>query len=239
MSDLPAAVPPPSPDPLQFDRAEFQEVASPGQCPACGNVLAGEYFEVNGVTVCPSCAAAIRASREGGVPFLRFLKASAAGAAAAIAGAIVWYLIRETTGYELGLIAIVVGFVVGKGVMWGSEYRGGWIYQALAIALTYLSIVSTYVPLIAGELENEAAQEAVAAAPAEPTPRVALYVIASVISLGVPFLLGFENLMGLIIIAIALYEAWRFTKRRPLVVNGPFRIGAAVAPPAQAGGGHG
>lgn len=250
MADLPAADPPSSPDPLQFERAEFQATASAGQCRACGNALAGEYFEVNGMTLCPSCAAAVRASREGGVPLLRFLKAGLVGGAAAIAGAIVWYIIRGTTGYELGLIAIVVGFLVGKGVMWGSGYRGGWIYQALAIALTYLSIVSTYVPLIVEELEKQQAQEASAASgqgeggmtdavPAEPMPRPVVYVVAIVLSLAMPFLAGFENLMGLIIIAIALYEAWKFTKRRDLVVNGPFRIGAAAVSPAQAGAGHG
>src|SRR5512140_2968096 len=205
MSDLPAAAPPPPPRPLQFDRAEFQAAASPGQCRGCGNALADEYFEVNGMTLCPSCAAAVRASRAGGVPLLRFLKAGLAGGAAAITGAIVWYVIRDTTGYELGLIAIAVGFLVGKGVMWGSGYRGGWGYQALAIALTYLSIVSTYVPLVVQGLEKREAQEAVAtpgrdgsgtadAVPSEPMPRPVVYVVAGVVSLAVPFLAGLENL---------------------------------------------
>jgi hypothetical protein len=245
MTDQPAAAPPPSSEPLQFDRAEFQEAAGAGTCRGCGKALVSEYFEVNGITLCPSCAAAVRASREGGVPFVRFLKASLAGGAAAIACAILWYVIRATTGYELGLIAILVGFLVGKGVMWGSGYRGGWFYQALAIALTYLSIVSTYVPLIVGEFEKREAQELAAArvqgdggatdaVPAEPTPRPVLYVVACVISLAAPFLAGAENIMGLIIIAIALYEAWRFTKRRPFVLSGPFQIGAVAPPPRQA-----
>lgn len=42
-----------------------------------------------------------------------------------------------------------------------------------------------------------------------------------------PFLAITSNFMGLIIIAIALYEAWKLNRRVP--VTGPFRVGGALA----------
>jgi len=39
-----------------------------------------------------------------------------------------------------------------------------------------------------------------------------------------PFLGGVQNIMGLFIIAIGLYEAWKLTRAVPLQVLGPFPI---------------
>jgi Sec-independent protein secretion pathway component TatC len=63
------------------------------------------------------------------------------------------------------------------------------------------------------------------------------FVLAILIIFGLafasPFLAGFENIMGLIIIAIALYEAWKLNKRVP--VSGPFRMATAQAAGAPVG----
>ena len=70
------------------------------------------------------------------------------GFAAAAGGALLWAGVTHVTGYELGIVAIVVGFAVGVAVKLGSGGRGGLPYQLLAVALTYLAIVSTYVPAL-------------------------------------------------------------------------------------------
>ena len=50
---------------------------------------------------------------------------------------------------------------VGKAVNWGAYGRGGWRYQTMAIALTYVAIVSSYVPLIVSrDREQPVAAEA-------------------------------------------------------------------------------
>jgi hypothetical protein len=41
-----------------------------------------------------------------------------------------------------------------------------------------------------------------------------------------PFLAGFQNILGLIIIAIGLYEAWKLNQRAKLTVAGPFKVTA-------------
>jgi hypothetical protein len=43
-----------------------------------------------------------------------------------------------------------------------------------------------------------------------------------------PFLGGFENIIGIVIIGIGVYEAWKLNKRQVLEITGPHRVGAAA-----------
>ena len=54
------------------------------------------------------------------------------------------------------------------------------------------------------------------------------------IAFAAPFLGGFPNIMGIVIIGIALYEAWKMNKKVPLEITGPHRVGAAAEPAAAA-----
>jgi hypothetical protein len=46
----------------------------------------------------------------------------------------------------------------------------------------------------------------------------------------VPFLRGIDGLMGLVIIGLGVYEAWKLTAAKPLNIVGPIEL----APPALA-----
>ena len=157
--------------PLQF---EHEEVDAPQavDCSQCRQRIVSVYYETAGNLLCERCKFERESAPMGG-SMGRFSRASLAGLGAAIAGSLLYFGVRELTGYEFGLIAIVVGIAVGKAVHWGSKGRGGWRYQTLAIALTYLSIVATYVPQIFKELaENNQTEEAAtntAATPATST----------------------------------------------------------------------
>ena len=138
---------PPDPSPLQFDQVEG-EAAPALACQACKKPILDQYFEINGRIACPSCKDKMEAHRNSGSRAKRFLKASVAGGGAAFLGWGIYYAVLKLSGYEIGLIAILVGFLVGGAVRWGSEGLGGWAYQALAIFLTYNAIVLTYLPFI-------------------------------------------------------------------------------------------
>jgi len=176
-----------------------------------------------------------------------FLKALGAGFAAAAAGSLVWFLIAKFAHLELGIIAIAVGFAVGCAVRWGTGGRGGWLYQLLAIALTYLSIVTSYMPDIAEGLVHgsrdddgsvtQAAQSdrsSEAAAPERHAPQsvsqlpASLWVLVFVLACAAPFLTGTSNFMGWIIIGIALYEAWKINKRAVALITGPYVVNSAA-----------
>lgn len=229
---------------LQLDRAEFDGTYGTA-CGACAKALTTEYYEANGVTVCADCCEKLRAVGTTGTSLTRGMRALAAGAAAALAGSVLYYAILALSGYEFGLIAIVVGMVVGKAVNWGAHGRGGWRYQTMAIALTYLAIVSSYVPLIVSQIGKQRVAAEASARPGEtatpaqnqaadkapPTAGGAIAAIAILIGLvlALPFLGGLENIMGMIIIGIGLYEAWKFNRKGRVTITGPHAIAAVQA----------
>ena len=257
--------------PLRFDQAQFGTAAPAALgCAACGRPLRDSYYEVNGKTACERCQAEVQLGRSEGSPFGRFLRASVFGLGAGAVGAAIWYAVRAATGFEVGLIAIVVGVMVGGAVRKGARGRGGWAYQGLAMFLTYASIVSTYVPEVTKGLlasintSKEHAKSAAATAPAKPTQAAmvaapapapasaapvdsapkpslgrlalavtALGVVVFAIAFAAPFLAGLQNVMGIFIIAIGVYEAWKINRRVPFTITGPYRVGAP-APGASA-----
>jgi len=243
---------------LQFDRAEYSTPPDGAACAECSGALVGHYFDVDGRMVCEKCRYALESQPAQGSSLSRLSRALGAGLAAAAAGALVWYAIAAISGYELGLIAVAVGYAVGAAVRWGSYGRGGWRYQTIAIALTYLAIVSTYIPPIISELrtsssESAPAQEAGAASsteaalavPAASTPPpadqpsgvlpiVVFFVFVLVIAIVAPFLGGFANIIGLVIIGIGLYEAWKLNRRHVMTITGPHALAPAQPEPAGA-----
>jgi hypothetical protein len=255
-------------DDLQFDKAEYSGATSeapPTVCAPCQNVLAGEYFHVNEQPFCATCKTEVEQVLGGSPGPAGFVKAALGGVGGGIAGALLYYLVLALTGYEIGIIAIAVGFLVGKGVRWGTGNRGGRLYQAMAVGLTYVAIVSTYVPAVVRGLREADTTPPSASAPVEraavpgstpaaapaatpavtpaataspggdePITPVAVFVglaVFAVLILALPFLGGFANILGLVIIGIGVYEAWKINRRVPLVIAGPFPA-PALAPTA-------
>lgn len=144
--------------PLQFDHAE-PESSSP-RCASCQRELSGEYFRVNEHAFCSDCRwklQPIEAAEGGGL-----LKAALLGFGAGLVGTAVYYGVLALTGYEIGLISIAVGWLVGRAVFIGSGNRGGRRYQVLAVAVTYFAICASYIPMILGELSQMAEEPAAA-----------------------------------------------------------------------------
>lgn len=193
----------PGPGDLQFERAEFTQGGEGPLCAGC-NRPAHEYFQFQGHIYCAPCRQRIEHSLDRLERSANFGRAALYGAGAAIAGAALYYAVLAVTGYEIGLVAVVVGLIVGKAVRKGSDSLGGWRYQALAMSLTYLSIVSSYVP---GILRSHREIDIVSA--------LALAIVS-------PLLAGFHNILGIVVIAIGLWEAWRFNRRVPMQFTGPF-----------------
>lgn len=228
-------------DGLQFDKAEFeapqgasadaQRAASGPACAFCGRPLTTTYWAVADQVSCGDCRERWQDALTGGSGALRFARASVFGLIAGALGATLYFAIAALTGYEIGIVAIVVGAMVGWAVRRGADHRGGWAYQLLAIALTYGAIVTAYVPELAQRFEY-AAQQPVDAHDlptkeelARVEPSAAAYLFAFPFAFAVPFLAGVENFMGMIIICIGLYEAWRMNKRLEVPISGPHAVG--------------
>lgn len=251
MSDLPVPAQPDAPLSLALDRAEFagKEVQC---CASCNQPLAGSYYEIDGRVCCAACHEKVVA--KGAPPGAAgFLRALGAGVAAGAAGAGIYFAVRAATGYEFSLISILVGYMVGKAVHWGVRGRGGWLYQGLAVLLTYLAITSVYAPDIWTAIQQKEAARVAAtasagsgaaqrgtAAPAvgrrqaeQPRPgplrKLVAFAAAGAILLmlaaALPFL-GAINILGLFIIAIGLFEAAKLNRRARHNISGPHTIAA-------------
>lgn len=258
---------------LQFDRAEFSDGA-PQQlvCAGCKCPILKSYYAVGDQTVCEACKGSILAELSAGSGVGRFLRAVLFGVPAAAAGSAVYYAIAKLTGYEFGLVAVLIGLLVGGAVRYGSRRRGGWAYQTLAVGLTYLSIASTYVPFILEEIQKEAQQQQTDSAAVQPeaqegagaeqpgaqdpeaegaavedaaeadevevevegepveVPAIVVAGVLLALAIAAPVLGGFENIMGLVIIGIGLYEAWRLNKRNDVQVTGPYELSPGAGP---------
>ena len=109
--------------PLQFETAiprdarPDAQVASQGvNCQGCSRSLTDEYYDVNGQSVCESCRDQI--AQHGVTPrgMGLFVRAGLFGLGAAIAGAALYYAVIAITNFEIGLVAIAIGFMVGYAV---------------------------------------------------------------------------------------------------------------------------
>lgn len=193
---------------LQFERAEPAGDAAGGiTCVVCKKPVAGEYVMGNGKTVCVPCRGEVEQSVRSPRRYLPGLLLGSLGGAA---GAAVWYGVYTMFGMEAGIVAILLGWLVGAGVRRGSGGWGGAGLQLMAMMLTYASITAAYAGLLFAEAVKKGVEERI--------PLLELLRLA----LSVPW--RGDNLIGLLILAIALWEAWRQNRRVPLVFTGPYRI---------------
>jgi hypothetical protein len=119
--------------------------AAPGAvCAACKTPITGDYWELNKSLRCGPCMEKARRWRESGNRWMRGIRALLWGGLGAAAGGAIFAWIAIATGYELGLISLVAGFLCGAGVKKGSGGRGGWVYQTLAVVLAYTGITLGY-----------------------------------------------------------------------------------------------
>lgn len=233
---------------LQFDRAEPVESAALS-CVSCRTPIAGVYYALNGQPLCPSCADLQRPQLQE-PSTTDYLRAGLCGAGAALAGTALYFAILALSGYEIGWIALAVGWGVGKAVQKGSRGIGGRKLQIMAVVLTYFSIAGSYVPLIVKHaIENPPGQKQTASdgrtgdpatsdgAPTSRAPRPATtdtdggsvtlsaFLIGILVLFGyclaLPFLQGFSSIIGLFIIFIGMFEAWKLNRRVPLTLDGP------------------
>lgn len=247
--------------PLQFDTAVPRvtpaaagATAQGVTCGICHGTIADEYFDINGQSVCDTCRSQVAqlavTPRGWGV----FARASLFGLGAVIAGAILYYAVIAITNFEIGLVAIAIGYMVGFAVRKGAGDRGGRRFQVLALVLTYWSVGLAYTPLTFKQMAEDATKEAQAAATVQaPTAAEATSPVlaeSGPTDLNVPLAFGFlvvfslalpvlsviasfpGGLISAAIIAFGMQQAWRMTGAVAIQISGPYRI--ASVPPAPA-----
>ncbi len=168
------------------------------------------YYQINGHPVCESCRAQVEASAATPRGIRPLVVAGLFGFGAGLVGAAIYYAVMALAHLEIGLIAILIGYMVGYAVRKGARGRGGLRYQIMAAVLTYLSVAFAYTPMILHAARGR--PQALALIPALPV----LVVIGSFPS----------GLISALIIGIGMRQAWKMTAAPVLDVQGPFRVGA-------------
>jgi hypothetical protein len=226
----------PSVDALQFRRAQPIDSTEPPPdrvCAACKQVIPGEYYQLQNHVICPDCATKIQAGRATQKP-VPMLRAVIYGSGAAIAGCLL-YAIVLAMGVQIGIVALAVGWMVGKAIHYASYGFGGRPQQILAVALTYFAISTSFFPAAIFVGVKQGIQEKSAAKKSGPpvikevkpnmAPGRAIAGLA-VLALISPFLELFSSpaggLLSLFILFIGLQRAWAMTARHEILVSGPY-----------------
>jgi hypothetical protein len=234
---------------LQFDRAISEPRDVPPSpivvCTACKLTISTQYYDVNGRSLCGTCRAAAAAAALTPKGIVPFLKAAAFGAGAGIVGAAIYYAVIAIAHLEIGIVAVLIGYMVGYSVRRGVGGRGGRRFQVLAAVLTYMAVALAYSPVAIQEARREAKPAAQTAAvatqgaerPAPATrskPRFVFGVIVlSGLMLALPVLVVIgsmpSGLISAVIIFIGMRQAWKMTAAPIMRVAGPYRVGAPQA----------
>jgi len=247
-------------DTLQFDHvvpgpsAAAVTPAAGVVCAACQASIPTEYFDLSGHVVCGRCRQRLEVAAETPRGALPLLVAGACGLGAGIVGAMIYYSVIAIAHLEIGIVAILIGYMVGYAVRRGAGGGGGLRFQLLAVGLTYLSVAFAYTPLVVSAARQQRAGQATTAANRTgsagdgvatgsrtgdaPRPIGGLQLIAVVaafvVTLPVAIILGSlpSSLITAVIITIGMRQAWRMTGAPILEFRGPYRVGAQAAAPA-------
>ncbi len=132
-------------DTPQFRKAEFAGGGPP--CAVCKGTITGEYYRLStGPTICPDCTAKFQEQQKA-PSHAAFVRGILYGSGMALACCIGYAAVLMLTGLEIGLVAILVGYLVGTAVRKGSQGLGGRRCQIAAVGLTYLAITFSYIPV--------------------------------------------------------------------------------------------
>jgi hypothetical protein len=217
----------PSVESLQYRRAQPVHTGKPeaaSDCAACKQPISGVYYQVNNHVICPACAARIEAGKQAARPVPLF-RAVIYGAGAALAGCMLYAAVLAM-GVQIGIVALAVGWMVGKAIRHASYGVGGRPQQILAVALTYFAISTSFLPASFMVRMKHAArhdQTTTTTSAVSPGEAVAELLVLATIS---PFLelssSPVSGLISLFILFLGLQRAWAMTARHEILVTGPY-----------------
>ncbi|PYR58438.1 MAG: hypothetical protein DMF91_17195 [Acidobacteria bacterium] len=243
---------------LQFDRIVTSTSSAPPSklavtCAGCQTSIETEYYDVNGNIFCSRCRTAVESAAETPRGIVPVIVSGVFGLGAGVIGAIIYSAVMAIAHLEIGIVAILIGYMVGYAVRKGARGRGGRRFQILAVALTYASVALAYTPIAVKQAIDANRQKASAS-----TTRIDSNDVATTDSsraatttkpsaggllLGFVFLSAFiaalpvlvvvgsfpSGLISAFIIFIGMKQAWRMTGAPWLQILGPYRVGAAPA----------
>ncbi len=224
-------------------------------CVLCRKPISQQYFAISDKPLCSDCYQRVIApptgTKLGRVTKAGFLGLGA-GLLGALVWFVVRRVAHVEVGFIAILVGFMVGSAVRKG-SGGRGGRAYQILAVLitycCIAANYMpDVIEAAFDVARKHRAAQAAQQAPVAGPPEqaaggvdagkrdePKEKISFgefafalvkfFVFVFGICLAAPFLGGAQNLIGLLIIGFALWEAWRRNAIRPLPLSGPYQVG--------------
>lgn len=95
------------------------------------------------VYICQDCKSKVNDAFKAETENANMFGAVSLGVVAGIVSGIVWYYVAVLTGYEIGYLALGMGYLVGMGVHLGSGKKRGQNLQIISAIIAFLTIVIT------------------------------------------------------------------------------------------------
>ena len=202
---------------LQFEKVAWADTRP--KCGACGAALEGTYYQFAGHNICVGCGEQVRAGQQK-PSMAAVLRGALYGLGAAVAGAAGYALFLVLTNIEFALITVGIGWLVGVAVRKGAGGLGGRRTQVIAVVLAYGAITMSSAPVLAREFQKR---------PQGITGAGYVVVVVVAVALVSPWmsLLSGEivsPLLGLLILLVGLYQAWKMTARDGRLLVGPLAM---------------
>lgn len=179
--------------------------AAATRCAECGTTLAdGMDREVtDGGAFCRPCfnnlRETVQRALEAQTTDINYSMAVLGGVLGAVVGVAAWWGFTVVTNIAFGLIAVVIGFTVGKGVILASGGKRGTGLQVISVVISAVAFIyATY--LVNRSFIHRAWSEEGRGAllPLAPDPALFYQVVS----------LGF-GVMDLVFLAIVIWQAWK------------------------------
>jgi hypothetical protein len=92
------------------------------------------------VFLCEACRGEVEKALKSETENPNVVMAAVLGCIAGVVAGIIWYFFSILTGYQIGYIAIGVGFIIGWAVIFGSGHKRGAILQSMSAVITLVTL---------------------------------------------------------------------------------------------------
>lgn len=172
-----------------------------------GVLVAAPRKQESPVALCDTCVAKIESIFVAETLHPKVLPAAALGLVAGLVAAGIWYAVVAITNFQLGIVAVGVGWAVAKAVSVGSGKKRGGVLPWISVAIALVAMASGQYLVIRHFIVEELAAEGVANIPL-------------LLSLELMVQLVYEGLKAdpvtLLFWIIALWQAYALVRKRRL-----------------------